>query len=287
MRQLHTVIPTTLLLLAVALTSGCSQDELWGSPDDDDDSSSGIPVFRPEDPATAGRTLFGVNRASGELFRIDIETGEFTFLGPLSSDPGQFTTPVALSTNVVGAVLGWNNRDPSDGAMANGRLLRIDGCTGNAFAIPRLEPQSELECMAAVSTRMFGVGPARDAALLFEINLQSGVLTAVAATVPIPLMGGMDTDANGEVFCITRDEQPLTLYTIDVNSSTLQEVTTVGGEIVRADAMAIDGDGVAYVAGEDSQERAVLFALTPQGVTDVRELSAPVDGMVFATAECP
>lgn len=237
--------------------------------------------------------LYGVDSGEDSLYIIDFETGDVTIIGPLSTDPNVFETPVAMAVRPSdGKIFVWNNgnRDPNTGnPIYTYELLTVDRCTGLATEVdPTTPPQGQMGALAfAPDGTLYGFGQIYGNQYgLFTIDTSTGVRTLLWDLGGLRI-GAADFDLSGTLWGveITNSGSPR-LVTVDLSTGYVNDVATLTENIVIG-SIVFDAYGTLIGSGFDfTTEEDILFYINTETgfVWNPRPVSskAAPQGMGFA-----
>jgi hypothetical protein len=293
-----------LMIMAVIAFIGCSD-----SATTPDDSARQHPTGFAS--STADYVLYGVSSGGDALSAIDLVTGVSTLIGPLDPTPGVYATPIAMAVRACdGEIFVWNNSSAGDEPndfFANGRLLTVESCTGQATPVDSLlAPQGQMSAMAFhPDGRLFGL----DAAL-YAIDPATGVATSIGATGT--RIGGADFHPVTGVLYAAELGGARRLGTIDITTGAFTEIDTLHLDQDIMGTIAFDpSDNTLYGASMFENGRlfqidpataavsnfVLVTGITPQGMGwapacgeeggDCNELEAPEITLVIKPGGCP
>jgi beta propeller repeat protein len=232
-----------------------------------------------------GDTLYGVNSHDDGLSVIDVGTGQVRFLGPLSTDPNRFVTPVAMSARPSDRKLfAWNNGSINSGTgVATGELLTVSACSALATPVDAGTPaQGTLQELAfAPDGTLFGLETE-----LWRIDPATGIRTQVGPGFGARIGGadftldgtlyGVELVCSGTAACPTQQR----LFRIDTNTGVATFVATLSEDIGTIGAIVFNPGtgtflGSSFKAVANGQ---ILFDLdiTNGAVSNVRHLVSAV-----------
>jgi len=226
----------------------------------------------------AGNALYAVDAHVDGLYVLNATTGQVTFsFGPLGgSNPGLFTTPVAMGVRPSdGGLFVWNN-------SPTGGLVRVDKCSGLGTAVSTSD-QGDLGALAfAPNGELLGLSGA-----LYAINPSSGVKTLLGGFGIAGLnIAAADINAGGALYGVELSLTTERLVTIDTSIGTATVVGTLNQAGVAVDVGTIGSivfNGTTLIGTAFSSPistpagGAILFDIDPAtaAISNVRTITGP------------
>ena len=232
---------------------------------------------------TGAEIIFGVNSGDDGLSYIDPATGTATFVGPLSADPAEFTTPVAMARHPDGRLLVWNN----SGTTSTGVLAVVNACSGLASHLSDSPSDFVIGALAIDGEgALYGFGSTSEP--LYSINSATGSVTSVGTGIGT-VMGGADFGADGVLYAVNLAGNGL--YTVDTGSGSATLIADLTDDFGTIGSIAFDGAGRLWGSAFGGEGGDVLFEISvdPEtlgaisNVIDVSSSASP-QGMAFGAA---
>ena len=223
--------------------------------------------------------IYAVDSSSDSLYMLDLQTGDATVVGPLHTDAGRYTTPIAMAVRPADqAIFVWNNSPDNDRGLSI-----VDPTTGIAIYIGGSVTNGALafDANSILYSQINQEGP------LATVNQATGQATSIGGP-NLPRLFGLDFNpSDGFLYGITPAGLFCDLLVIDPTDGTLLNTITLDTSFRNAAPGTVMFDPLGRLHGTTNWSVDNLFEIDPATgtVSNVRTADYSPQGMGIVVTE--